>query len=291
MRQFSNVLTATLNSKGVFDVDTVKGCTAGMAARPAAGCYDGCYAANIAKFRGIDFTVAVTRKVHSKTQARAIERAVANSPHGFFRVGTMGDPCHDWEETVDTIEWLADFARPVVITKHWMRLSDAQVKRLVACRTVLNTSISALDTAAELAYRKREFYRFKLSGGDSIARIVSCDFIRANPDGARMASVQDELFRLHPTIDNPLRVPKNHSLVVGGIIKLTAVKDLESVRAVSLSNNSTYLGHCSHCPDVCGVTLVGQNAIAGSHNGSPALTNPNKPTYENRNARQKTLAL
>ena len=61
MRRYSNVLTADVNDKGVLDVDVVKGCTAGMNARPGSGCYGACYAAKIAKYRGIDFSVSVTR--------------------------------------------------------------------------------------------------------------------------------------------------------------------------------------------------------------------------------------
>ena len=51
VRLYRDVLTADVNDKGVLDIDTVKGCTAGMAARDG-GCYGACYAATIAKFRG-----------------------------------------------------------------------------------------------------------------------------------------------------------------------------------------------------------------------------------------------
>lgn len=257
-RLYGNLLTADINNKGVLDVDTVKGCTAGMNARPN-GCYDSCYAAKIAKFRGINFSVAVTRTVQTGAQRLAIERAVASAPNGFFRIGTMGDPCHAWEETVKTVEWLSEFARPVIITKHWMILSDEQIKRLITCRTVLNTSISALDTAAELTHRKREFYRFKFMGGDSVARIVSCQFNREHPEGARMGVIQDELFQMRPMLDNPLRVSGNYPLVTLGVIHLTVTKDLTENRTISLENPATYLGHCNGCPDLCGISLVGAN--------------------------------
>lgn len=251
LRSYSNLLTVDVNEKGVLDVDTVKGCTAGMSARPSAGCYDGCYAAKIAKFRGLDFSKAITRTVQSKSQARAIERQVACAPQGFFRIGVMGDPCHAWEETVRTVEWLSEFAHPVIITKHWRVASEDQLRRLVACGTALNTSISALDTPAELKHRKKEFFRFKLLGGNSVARIVSCEFDESNSEGARMKTVQDGLFQLRPTLDNPLRVPRTHKLVVAGVIKLTVTKDLESQRTISIANPNTYIGHCAGCPDVC----------------------------------------
>lgn len=252
-RPYRNVLTVDINEKGVVDVDTVKGCSAGMSARPGTGCYGGCYAAKIAKYRGLDFSRSVTRLVHGRAHAREIERKVSRAPQGFFRIGVMGDPCHAWEETVRTVEWLCEFARPVIITKHWRALSDEQTVRLVACGTVLNTSLSALDTPAELKHRRKEFFRFKLLGGDSIARIVSCNFNSETPEGARMKSVQDELFLLRPTLDNPLRVPRNHPLVVAGIILLSVVKDLASERTISVVNKETYIGHCAGCPDVCGI--------------------------------------
>lgn len=251
---YRDLLTVDVNEKGVLDVDTVKGCTAGMSARPEAGCYDGCYAAKIAKFRGIDFSKAVTRTVKSRAQARAIEKQVAASPQGFFRIGVMGDPCHAWEETVQTVEWLSEFARPVIITKHWRVATDEQLQRLVACGTALNTSLSALDTPAELKHRRGQFFRFKLMGGNSVARIVSCDFVTTNDEGARMKAIQDELFTLRPTLDNPLRAPGTHSLAIAGVIRLTVMKDLGTERKISLANSETYVGHCAGCPDVCGIT-------------------------------------
>lgn len=254
MRTYRNILAVDINEKGVLDVDTVKGCTAGMSARPGTGCYGACYAAKIAKFRGLDFSQAVTRTIHSRAQARAIERAVAAAPEGFFRIGVMGDPCHAWEETVSVVEWLSEFARPVIITKHWRTATDDQLKRLATCGTALNTSISALDTPAELKHRRGQFFRFKLIGGNSVARIVSCDFADETPEGARMKALQADLFTLRPTLDNPLRAPKTHPLVMAGIIRLTTMKDLDSQRTISLVNSQTYVGHCAGCPDVCGIT-------------------------------------
>ena len=288
-RLYADVLTADINEKGVLDVDTVKGCTAGMSARPDGGCYHSCYAAKIAKFRGIDFGVAVTRKVKSRAHAAAIERAVKAAPEGFFRVGTMGDPCHDWEETVQTIEWLSEFARPVVITKHWMIASDDQLRRLNESGTVLNTSVSALDTPAELRHRKRQIERFRDLGGASIARIVSCEFIRSHSEGARMGAIQDDLFTWRPTLDNPLRVPATYPLAVSGIIRLSMVQDINTVRSVSLANKSTYLGRCSGCSDLCGLSLVGDSAIPPSHEAR--VERPQAKPYHNPNARQLHLWL
>lgn len=256
-RAYKNILTADVNEKGVLDVDTVKGCTAGMNARPGTGCYGGCYAAKIARFRGIDFTQAITRQIGDAASARAIERAVQNAPEGFFRVGTMGDPSHAWEHTVKVIEWLAPLAVPVIVTKHWYVASDAQLSRLVACGTVLNTSVSALDTPAELRHREKQIARFTALGGVSVARVVSCDFNTDTDEGKRMADVQTRLFTLLPTLDNPLRVPRNHPLVQSGVIRLQVVRDISTLRTMSKVNPQTYVGHCSACPDKCGLASCG----------------------------------
>lgn len=254
MRLYSDTLTAEVNRKGVLDVDVVKGCTSGMAAHKSGGCYDACYAATIAKFRGIDFSVAITRKVHSHSHAEAIEQAVKSAPLGFFRIGTMGDPSHDWPATVETVEWLSPYAVPVIVTKHWQRATDDQFARLVKCGTIINTSISALDTPAELMHRERQLMRYARVGGDSVARVVSCDFNTADPLGQKLAAIQARLLALSPVIDNPLRIPSTHRLVRSGIVRLKSVRDLTAVRPVSVADDATYLGHCDGCPDQCGLS-------------------------------------
>lgn len=61
LRRYASGLTASVNSNGVMDCDTVKGCSLGMAAYPSGGCYGECYARKIAAYRGFDFTVSVNR--------------------------------------------------------------------------------------------------------------------------------------------------------------------------------------------------------------------------------------
>jgi hypothetical protein len=258
-RPYGDLLTVDVNQKGVLDVDVVKGCTYGIAAHGEKGCYQACYAATIAKFRGIEFSRAVVRTVRSKAQAKQIEKAVKASPLGFFRIGTMGDPCHSWDETVSTIEWLAPYAVPVIITKHWRRAGDDHLRRLIDCGAIINTSVSALDKAAHLARRVSEIHRYRDMGGTSVARVVSCDFNEADPVGKKMAEVQRRLLLITPMIDNPLRIPATHDLVRSGVVRLRKVKDLTAVRTISISpDSSTYLGHCSGCNDLCGAGLLGR---------------------------------
>ena len=64
MKTFKAYLTATENSKGVLDVDAVKGCTLGMKAHPEGGCYGECYANKIAIQYGFDFS----KSIHNANQ-------------------------------------------------------------------------------------------------------------------------------------------------------------------------------------------------------------------------------
>lgn len=257
LRMYRDYLTVDTNDKGVVDVDTVKGCTSGIAAHGPRGCYQACYAASIARFRGLDFSRSVVRQVRTKAQAKQIERAVKASPLGFFRIGTMGDPSHAWEETVRTVEWLAPHAVPVIVTKHWRRASASHLSRLVKCGAIINTSISALDSAKHLAHREAEIARYSEVGGVSVARVVSCDFNCNTPEGARMGAVQRRLMAMPLVIDNPLRAASTHPLVVDGVIRLRKVRDLEAIRTISLHDGSSaYVGHCSGCSDLCGAGIA-----------------------------------
>ena len=253
--RYKDVLTAVVTTKGMLDVDTVKGCSAGMRAYPNGGCYGVCYAAKIARSHGVDFATSVTRTAKADSERRAVERAVKKAPQGVFRVGTMGDPCHDWEATVETVEWLSRYARPVIVTKHWTAMDDRQIRRLVAVEAVLNTSVSALDTSAELGYRLLQRARYLDAGGHSVLRIVSCKYVETNEHGRTLAGIQRGLFALAPVIDNPIRLTWRDRLTGSGLICVDERQDLTAVRVVSVANDA-YLGHCRQCTDLCGVALA-----------------------------------
>jgi hypothetical protein len=257
MREYKDLLTVDINSKGVLDVDVVKGCTFGIKAHGEKGCYQACYAASIAKFRGIDFSKAVVRKVKSKSQARQIEKRVKASPLGFFRVGTMGDPCHSWDETVETVSWLAPYAAPIIITKHWQKASDEHFKQLAKVGAIINTSVSAIDSPNYLKRRETQIKRYAEFGGHSVARIVSCDFDTTTEEGVKSNEIQTRLMKYPLAIDNPLRVNGAHELVTSGLIKTRKVIDLIAVRNISIAEESkAYLGHCNGCTELCGLGMV-----------------------------------
>jgi hypothetical protein len=252
-RKYLPFLSASENEKGVLDVDTVKGCTLGMRVRPEGGCYGECYAAKTAQRYGIDFTTSVSRKLtpFNRTEIFCIVRDFV-AP--WYRIGTAGDPCHDWENTLEVCEYLKPTGKvPAIITKHWITLKDEQILRLKAVGAVVNTSTSGLDTDAEIKHRVRQIQRLKDFGIESINRVVTCDY--GTTEWAIEAKAkQDYLLTITPIIDNPLRASKSNPYVINGGIKLTRMDDaIGGGKMISLHRPDVYLGKCDKCPDQCGV--------------------------------------
>lgn len=250
--RYNEALTVSENRKGVLDVDTVKGCTSGMTAYPNGGCYGLCYANSTASRYGFDFPISVSR-TPLESEKKIIEKNVRNHPATWFRIGNMGDPCHDWDNTVSVCEWLHTIKTPVVVSKHWRAMSDEHLARFAACGTVLNTSISPLDTDQERRHRLRQWERIRDGGIRSILRIVSCRF-GDTENGKRLATIQAELFAIAGplVIDNPLRIPATDPRVLSGDIVVKRHVNLGGGAWVSIENNNTYIGTCEACPDQCG---------------------------------------
>jgi hypothetical protein len=109
------VLTIEKNGKGVIDIDTVKGCTLGMTARPETGCYGECYAAKMAKWYGIDFATSVGRQFMGREHRDTLIRRLLTFRETWYRIGTFGDPCHDWKHTIAVIRALRWAKKTAVI--------------------------------------------------------------------------------------------------------------------------------------------------------------------------------
>lgn len=255
-RHYQPWLTVQANRKGVIDVDTVKGCTLGMAAYPDGGCYGECYAAKIAATYNIDFTVAVSRKTHCDlwhlaTMYKLLDQHAA----GWYRVGTFGDPCHDWANTVSVIWDLRHQPKvPVIVTKHWRTASDAQLEKLRRIGTVFNTSVSGLDTEAELAHRIEQAERISDAGLRSVLRVVTCEF-GTSAWAKERKERQDYLLSFKDAIDNPLRARRCNPHVLAGDILLTRRDDaIGGGKLVSLHDEGLFLGTCETCQDQCGAT-------------------------------------
>lgn len=255
LKTYAPELSMSVNSKGVLDVDSVKGCGFGMSAYPNGGCYSLCYAATIAKFRGFDFSKPVSRNVNESKRG-AIERRFKKFAATWFRIGVMGEPCHDWPLTIHLCEWLGKYKTPVIVTKHWEPIPEEHLKTLREKKVAVNTSISPLDTPSEIKTRLEQFQRLKNYGVNSSLRIVSAKFGNTT-EGNRLQSVQENLFRHGPVIDNPLRIPSDNNRVKRGDIKTDKHFDLNRKTSVSLFNRRTYLGHCSGCKEQCGLNFLG----------------------------------
>lgn len=256
--RYRPVLTVVENGKGVLEVDTVKGCTLGMRAYPDGGCYGECYAAKNATRSGLDFSVSVSRQFCGLWHRTTLIKLMIAHPATWYRVGTAGDPCHDWTHTVAI---LRDFRwakkTPVVITKHWVPLTDKHVGDLRWLSAVVNTSTSGLDTDDEIAHRVGQLGRLRTSGVRSICRVVTCNY--GTSEWARLRREKQEyLLSLAPVIDNPLRVRRSNPHVLNGDILVTRRTDsIGGGKVVSLHSNSVYLGSCERCPDQCGVDPSG----------------------------------
>ena len=270
LKQYNLSLTATINRKGVLDIDTVKGCSFGIEKYPNGGCYGLCYAYKIASIYGFDFSKSIVRKNINQTN---IENTVKRHKLPWFRIGTMGDPSYDWDYTVYICEWLARFKTPVIVTKHWVAMSDSHAETLKKCGVVINTSISPLDDELEIEYRLKKFKWLKEIGINSVLRVVSAKF-GTSDRGNKLKHIQDDIMSNSPIIDNPLRISINDSRVVSGDI-ITS-KHISSVGGFGIStasvvNRAAFLGKCGVCPDQCGVNFkklwIGGYRMSKSYSG------------------------
>ena len=277
MAEYLPCLSVSVNRKGVLDVDTVKGCALGMAAHPGGGCYGVCYAAKMARARGFDFARSVSRPccVYDRP---GIRRQVARHAASWFRVGVMGDPCHDWPLTVDVCEWLGKIKRPVIVTKHWTPLSNENLRRLAKIGAVINTSVSPLDSAVEIAYRLEQFERVRSAGIASALRVVSARFGETE-NGKRWSEIQGRLLGCAPVIDTPLRIPGADPRVQAGDIILDQHSDLGGRSRVSVVNPRTYIGACSLCPEQCGAAFGKQRETQAMDTQEDVLF-PEKAEFE-----------
>jgi hypothetical protein len=176
--------------------------------------------------------------------------AVATHYASWYRVGTFGDPSHDWENTIKVCELLKYTKKlPVIVTKHWQEISEKQLLRFKKIGAVFNTSVSALDTDSEIQQRTAQIKRIKNAGMKSICRVVTCNFSKTNHK-------QKWLLSLNPIIDTPLRVSKSNKMVLSG--EIIAEKNKNAIgggKTLSMHNKNIYIGHCKNCPDQCGINL------------------------------------
>lgn len=263
MKTFKSKITLSKNSRGCYILDTVKGCSI-VNAVPR-GCYDDCYAQNIASRYGFDFGKTVKRGLddpsteqpslfgfEDDTHLSELLRQIKKIEMPFVRIGEMGDPSWDWKHTLGIVEKIKPAGKPIVIiTKHWTVIPDSMLGMLSG--VCINTSVSALDSTEDMAARVWQYERLK-PYCKSVLRVVSCEFNEDNPEGLERAKVQRFLLSRENSLDTIFRPSPSNQFVTSGVIKTRKAKFLKSEVLASVHDSKTYFGHCSTCPDMCGVT-------------------------------------
>lgn len=254
MREYSNLISLTKNSRGIYSLDTSIGCNSGLKNNPK-GCYNDCYAAKSSKLYGYDFSKTVLRHFENEYHRRFIVNQINKIKLDFVRIGTSGDPSENWEHTINILNGISKCNKQIVIiTKHWTNLTIEQLKFLSTINVCINTSVSALDNEY-LIKNSVEQYEILKKYCKSVLRIVSCDFNLDNPIGHNLYKLQVELFKNENTLDTVLRVNKNNQLVKDGIINIKEATFLGKKTHISKFNRKTYFGKCSNCHEMCGVNF------------------------------------
>ena len=254
MREYSNKIALIKNSRGIYGLDTSIGCQSGMS-QSTGGCYNDCYAAKSAKLYGYDFSKTVLRDFESERHKREIVSEINKIKLDFVRIGCSGDPSENWEHAIKIIKIIQRANKEiVVITKHWTTLSDRHLEFLNTVNICINTSVSALDSPAQLKKVVEQYKRIK-PFCKSVLRIVSCDFNSENETGKKLSDIQHHLFKHEDTIDTIFRPSKNNKLVTDGIINIKTGVFNGHKATVSKFNKKTYAGKCANCQEMCGVNL------------------------------------
>ncbi len=249
-RQYKEKIALIQTGRGVWGIDPFKGCTEGIGNNPR-GCYGVCYAANIAKFRGYDFSKTINRNFWNGRHIQKICGQLLKIP--FVRIGIHCDPSHDWKHTLNIIETIRPYQKNIVIiTKHWTNLSIKQLEKLEGI--TVNTSISALDKYEDLVNRLK-WYNILKTFCKSILRVNTVRFNLDNMQGKLLNRIQEKLLGNEKVIDNVLRFPRSHKLAKDGIIFIQKEKYYSGYANASKNNINAYMGNCQNCPDQCGINL------------------------------------
>ena len=242
MKKYLNKIELTQNFRGVWDLDPFKGCVYSKLNNNN-GCYGICYATKIAKSKGYDFSDVVKRYFISEKHFLDIIDKLKKIP--FVRMGVMCDPSFDWEHTLNIIDKIRPYQKNIVIvTKNWKLLKEEQLIRLKGL--IINTSISALDNKEQISIRLEQYNKLK-KYCKSILRVNTCDF-----NNIELRNIQNKLLDNDNVIDNILRFPKNHKLVLDGTINLKKIKFLKTNVYASMHKDNIFFGFCYNCPDLCG---------------------------------------
>lgn len=204
MKTYKNIISLCKNERGIWDLDTIKGCSSGLA-ESKNGCYGDCYAYKTAKRYGIDFSKSIERHFVNDKHRQYIVKKIEKIDMPFIRIGCSGDPSENWEHTISIIEHLRynnqlslfsveSQKQIVIITRHWNILTDVQIERLSKYNVCINTSVSALDNDKLILNSLKQYNRLK-PFCKSVLRVVTCDFNYNNEQGKIMAEIQRMLLK------------------------------------------------------------------------------------------------
>ena len=263
MKKFKGTITLAKNSRGCYIIDTVKGCRICRDEKPM-GCYDNCYARDIAKRYRFDFGNIIKRDfdidntqlflfdMSDEKHANDIINAISKIRMPFVRIGEMGDPSYAWDHTVNVCEKISQSRKQIVIiTKHWEIMSDEAARKLSDIDVCVNTSISALDRDDEIHHRLVQYERMK-KYCHSVLRVVTCNFNTETKQGIDREIMQQYLMGFDNVLETVFRPSADNHLVTSGLIHVNKQKFLGSTSLVSM-RDSAYTGYCDTCPDMCGI--------------------------------------
>jgi len=264
MKTYKNIISLSKNERGIWDLDTIKGCKSGIEENPK-GCYNDCYAFKTANRYGINFKVSVNRYFESESHKQSIINQIEKIDMPFIRIGCSGDPSENWEHTLNIINLirnkkqlsLFDYKSTkqiVIITRHWNILTNNQLNELKKYNICINTSVSALDSDKLIERSLTEYNRLK-TYCKSVLRVVTCDFNKNNEVGKTMNEIQNNLLRNENIIDTVFRPTYKNPFVLNGIINVKKMAFMKSKALVSKNNKKAFLGKCENCLEMCGLNI------------------------------------
>jgi hypothetical protein len=264
MRTYKDIISLSKNERGIWDLDTIKGCKSGLEENEN-GCYNDCYALKTAKRYGIDFKQSINRNFESESHRLLLIKQIEKIDMPFIRIGCTGDPSEDWEHTLKIIRQLkqqnqlslfdiSSKKQIVIITRHWNILTDDQLKEISKYNVCINTSVSALDNNRLIEIALNQYERLK-PYCKSVLRIVSCEFNELNEVGKQKAEIQRKLFKNESVIDTVFRPSSKNEFVVNGIINVKKMAFMKSKILISKFNKKTFTGKCNSCLEMCGLNV------------------------------------
>lgn len=264
MKTYKDIISLSKNGRGIWDLDTIKGCKSGLLENEK-GCYGDCYAFKTAKRYGIDFSQSIERKFKDKSHLKSIVNQIEKIDMPFIRIGCSGDPSENWEHTINIIKQIRENSQLslfdisskkqiVIITRHWNKLTDTQLNEIKKHNICINTSVSALDSQILIDSSLNEYNRLK-NYCKSVLRVITCDFNEDNLIGKIMAETQIKLLKNENVIDTVFRPSSKNSFVVDGIINVKKMAFMKTTALVSKYNKKAFLGKCENCLEMCGLNL------------------------------------